>query len=335
MPDAALGYLLAVAALLLFGSGILVTKFAASRISLDLGFVIATVTNVAFAALALLVQLALRPQALTWNAEAFWLFAAAGGFSTYLGRWFFYEAVVRFGPAKASVFQVSSPLFTALIAWLWLGEHLSAWAAAGLGVAIAGLMLVSYKPRGQAQENVASEQAVVTDTANPVARMSKLAATPTPTSSSTPMREKFLQSVLLLGLGSSFAYAIGNVLRGAAVRSWNEPVMGALVGAVLGLALHLTFSADKAGLAGRLRQANRRGVWLYGLMGVCTISGQMCLIGAMRFIPVSVATLMTLCTPLLVFPLSHLLFKNSGDVTRITVLGGALALAGIAIIVMR
>ena len=143
MADQFLGYLLAVAALLLFGSGILVTKFAASRITLDLGFLIATSTNVAFAALALLVQLVLRQEALTWNAQAFWLFAAAGGFSTYLGRWFFYEAVVRFGPAKASVFQVSSPLFTAVIAWLWLGEHLSLVAAVGLGVAISGLMLVS------------------------------------------------------------------------------------------------------------------------------------------------------------------------------------------------
>ena len=324
MPDQILGYLLAAGALLLFSSGILVTKFAASRISLDLGFLIATSTNVAFAALALLVQLALRPEALTWNAQAFWLFAAAGGFSTYLGRWFFYEAVVRFGPAKASVFQVSSPLFTALIAWLWLGEHLSLMAAVGMVMAIAGLMLVSYKPRGQ-----------TLDAARTPASMSKLSTSPVLIPTPVPLREKLLQSVLLLGLGSSFAYAIGNVLRGAAVRSWNEPVVGALVGAVLGLALHLAFSADKRGLVGRLQQANRQGIWLYGLMGICTISGQMCLIGAMRFIPVSVATLMTLCTPLLVFPLSHLLFKNSGDVTRYTVLGGAMALTGIAIIVMR
>lgn len=333
MSDAALGYLLAVAALLMFGSGILVTKFAASRISLDLGFLIATATNVAFAALALLAQIVVQPAALTWNANAFWLFAAAGGFSTYLGRWFFYEAVVRFGPAKASVFQVSSPLFTALIAWLWLGEYLSLMVAAGMVMAIAGLMLVSYKPRGQAAAE--AQQHPVADIARAPVSLSNLTAVPTTTSTSTPMRERLLQSVLLLGLGSSFAYAIGNVLRGAAVRSWNEPVVGALVGAVLGLALHLAFSADKKGLVNRLQRANRQGIWLYALMGVCTISGQMCLIGAMRFIPVSVATLMTLCTPLLVFPLSHLLFKNSGDVTRNTVLGGALALAGIAIIVLR
>jgi hypothetical protein len=36
-----------------------------------------------------------------------------------------------------------------------------------------------------------------------------------------PVLERLLQPVLLLGLGSSLAYAIGNVLRGTAVRSWN------------------------------------------------------------------------------------------------------------------
>ena len=127
MTDPHLGYLFAFGALLLFTVSIMVTKVASSRIPLALGFVIATVVNVAFAGLALLVQLALSDSGLQWNARAFFLFAAAGVFSTYLGRWFFYESVVRFGPAKASIFQVSSPLFTALMAWLFAN-------AAGLGI---------------------------------------------------------------------------------------------------------------------------------------------------------------------------------------------------------
>ena len=141
--------------------------------------------------------------------------------------------------------------------------------------------------------------------------------------------------MLLLGLGSSLAYAISNVLRGIAVRGWNEPVAGALAGAVAGLALHLAFSGGKTQLLGRLRQANSRGAWLYALMGVCTIAAQMCLIGSMRHIPVSVAALMTLCTPVLVFPLSHWLFKGQHPVTTATLAGGALTLVGMAIIVTR
>src|SRR5687768_11228225 len=141
MSDPLLGYLLASGALLLFTASILITKAASSRLDLGLGFLVATTTNVAFSALALLVQMQLRTDALQWNLPAFFMFAAAGGFSTYLGRWFFYESVVRFGPAKASIFQISSPLFTAMMAWLLLGERLTPLVALGMVMTIAGLML--------------------------------------------------------------------------------------------------------------------------------------------------------------------------------------------------
>ncbi len=326
MSNEFLGYLLAGGALLLFTLAILVAKMGSARIKLDLGFLIATSVNVVFAALAFGVQWMLRPDALGWNAQAFLLFAAAGGFSTYLGRWFFYESIVRFGPAKASLFQVSSPLFTALIAWLALGERLTLAAGAGMVMAVGGLMLVGYKPSVAAGHDGTSSAA-----AGAVGSSSARTAA----AASLSAKDRLLQSVLLLGLGSSLAYAISNVLRGIAVRNWNEPVAGALAGAIAGLVLHLVFSADKAQLSSRLRQADRRGLLLYALMGVCTIAAQICLIGSMRYIPVSVSAMLTLCTPILVFPLSYWLFKDQDAITATTLLGAALALAGMAAIVLR
>ena len=316
MSGTVLGYLLSAAALLLFTTAILVTKLASSRLSLGLGFLVATATNVGFSALALAVQLALRPGGLGWNAQAFWLFTAAGAFATYLGRWFFYESVVRFGPAKASIFQVSSPLFTALMAWLLLDERLTPRIASGMALTVAGLMLVSCKPGLFSRRKASAVQAAV-----PPAALT--------------LHQRLLQSALLLGLGSSLAYAIGNVLRGSAVRLWNEPILGALVGAVCGLVLHLSFSSGKRQLVARLREASRSGLWLYALIGVATISAQMCTIGAMRYIPLSVATLVTLCTPLLVFLLSHWLFKQQEEITATLLAGSALTLLGIFIIVLR
>ncbi|MDB5845630.1 MAG: protein of unknown function transrane [Polaromonas sp.] len=314
MSDALLGYGLSTAALLLFTTAILTTKLASSRLSLGLGFLVATATNVGFSALALGVQLAWRPEGLGWHAQAFWLFAAAGAFATYLGRWFFYESVVRFGPAKASIFQVSSPLFTALMAWLLLDERLTPRVASGMALTVAGLMLVSCKPGLFSRRQAGAVQAAPT---------------------AVSLHQRLLQSAMLLGLGSSLAYAIGNVLRGTAVRLWNEPILGAWVGAVCGLVLHLAFSSGKRQLAARLREASRSGLWLYALIGVATISAQMCTIGAMRYIPLSVATLVTLCTPLLVFPLSHWLFKQQEDITALVLAGSAMTLLGIFIIVLR
>ena len=325
MPDfmsgGVLGYLLAGGALLLFTASILVTKAASSRMDLGLGFLIATSANVFFAALAWGLQLGFGSASLSWNTQAFWMFAAAGAFSTYLGRWFFYESVVRFGPAKASIFQVSSPLFTALMAWLLLGERLGVLVALGMVMTLGGLILVSYKPGFFSRRGLTPE--LPPD------------GGPAPSTMKFGLRQRLLQSVLFLGAGSSLAYAIGNVLRGSAVRSWNEPVLGALIGAVCGLALHLVFSADKGGIAARLRTASRSGMALYALIGVTTISAQMCVIASMRYIPLSIATLVTLCTPLLVFPLSHVLFRNQDKVTAATLAGSALTLLGIFIIVVR
>lgn len=323
MSDTSLGYLLAGAALLLFTASILLTKLASHRLDLGLGFLVATTANVVFSGLAFAVQLGLRGDALQWNAQAFWLFAAAGTFATYLGRFFFYESVVRFGPAKASIFQISSPLFTALMAWLLLGEGLSVLVALGMLMTIAGLMLVSYKPGFFSRRGAA---VVMAPDGGPAALHA------------TVMQRAMrcvMQSVFLLGVGSSMAYAIGNVLRGWAVRGWNEAVLGALVGALSGLALHLLFSTGKREIMQRLRAADRGGLALFALIGVATISAQICVIGAMRYIPLSIATLVTLCTPILVFPLSHLLFKNQDRITVVTLAGSGLTLLGIAIIVMR
>lgn len=321
MSDALVGYLLSAGALLLFTTSTLVTKAASSRIQLGLGFLIATVVNVGFSALAFAVQLAVQGCSVQWNAQAFWLFVLAGAFSTYLGRWFFYESVVRFGPARASIFQVSSPLFAALMAWLLLGERLTLLVAGGMAMAIGGLVLVSYKPGFFSRR-----QAVVNTVSSP--------GSPPMTIKPT-VHERLLRSALLLGLGSSLAYAIGNVMRGAAVRDWNEPILGALAGAVCGLVLHLAFSPGKRELVARLRAASRSGAGLYALIGVCTISAQVCVISSMRYIPLAIATLVTLCTPLLVFPLSHLLFKDQEDITAATLLGSVLTILGIFIIVMR
>jgi drug/metabolite transporter (DMT)-like permease len=307
------GYLLSGIALVCFSGAVLATKAASNRANLELGFFVALIVNVVIASGALIVHLLMRGTGLQWNGLAFVLFAASGVFATYLGRWFFYESVVRFGPAKASIFQVSSPLFAALLAWLLLGERLTSLVIIGMVMAIGGLALIAYKP----------------------GFFSSSKTTATTTTVHTAYLARILQSVFLLGIFSSAAYAVGNLLRGAAVRSWPEPIAGALIGALTGLAMHYFFSADKTSLAARLRAAEPQGLWLFGLVGAANISGQITTIAAMRYIPLAVAALVGLCTPLLVFPLSYWLFNSQERLTLPVVVGSLLTLLGVAIIVLR
>ena len=311
MQQAMPGYLLSGLALILFTVAILATKAASSRVALGTGFLIATTVNVVFAAAALVVQILLREEGLIWSGRALLLFAAAGVFATYLGRWFFYESVARFGPAKASIFQISSPLFVALVTWLVLDEKLTRPAIVGMAMALTGLALVAFKP------GFFERQKSAVDTLK------------------NGVFDRILASVFVLGLISSLAYAVGNVLRGAAVRTWPEPIAGALIGAITGLALHILLTPKKLELLRNFKTANRRGMVLFAVVGVANISGQICTIASMRYIPLSVAALVTLCTPLLVIPLSLYLFKDQ-EVLRVTaLLGAVITLMGIALIILR
>ena len=312
------GELLTLAALAMFSTNIILTRVAAARLSLNAGFLIVVSVNIAFAALLFGVQQATRHDTLRWDSQGVVLFALAGLFATYLGRWFIMESIARLGPAKASAFQISSPLFTFLIAWLFLGERLRATAVLAMALTAAGLLLVSLS--GMQPSAVAGA-----DSTGPKPGRVRRARAGLKT---------WLRSGVLLAVGSSAAYAVGNVLRGAAIRQWNEAVLGALIGALAGIALHLMFGTDHVNVLRSLRGADRTGVVLFAFSGVLTISAQMCVIVAMRATPVAVVALITLCTPLLVFPLSYFLLRNDEGINGRTLMGAVLTLAGISAIIL-
>ena len=321
LTAAVTGELFAAVALLLFSVNIILTKIAAARLNLNLGFLVSVSVNVLFAGLLFFIQLAWREDRVLWHPEGFYLFVLAGACSTYLGRWFFLESVVRFGPTRASIFQITSPLFAALLAWAFLRETLQPLELAGMGLAIGGLLLVLPVPGASSKLPLSEE----------VAAQGAAAAS---LSAAKNGSRRWLQSAWLLGVGSSFAYALGNIFRGAAIRNWDEALLGALIGASGGLVLHALFSQDKKQLPGKFKNADRRGMVLFAISGVLTISAQTCLILSLKYIPVSVAALITLCTPVLVFPMSYLLLKNSEKITPPTLLGGALTLTGVALILV-
>ena len=300
------GIALALAALAGFSANVLVARVGGARVPINAGYLVAVVVNVLFASLLLVAEVATRPQPLQWSAQGTLLFALAGFFSTYLGRWFMYESVARLGPARTSAFQVSSPLFTFLIALMFLGEALTAQALAGMVATALGLLLISVR---------GARVAPVADDAR--------------------TRQSWLRSAWLVGFGSSAAYAVGNVMRGAGVRAWDEPIAGALIGAVAGIVCHFAFTPRRRQMVRGLRGADRGGLALFALSGVLTIVAQVCTIAAMKLAPVAIVALITLCTPLLVFPASYFFLGNDERIDGRTLVGAALSLAGIAMIVLH
>ena len=310
------GELLALAAMLMFATNILVTKAASNRLNVGAGFVISVTVNLLFAAVVFALQLALRADAFRWDAAGILLFMLAGACSTYLGRWFFFEAIARLGPAKASLFHVSSPAFTVIVAWLFLGEALPLSTLLAIIATIIGLFLVSAPPGA-------------------LRMLSRGLGTGGVAASAGTRMKTWLASGFAVGIGATLAYSVGNVLRGASVRQWNEPIAGAMLGALAAIALHLVIGSSHRSFVRAVFAADRTGVRLYALGGVLTICAQMFMIASMRHIPVAVATVITLCTPLVVIPASYWLMKNQERLGLATLIGAAITMGGVVAIVMR
>jgi drug/metabolite transporter (DMT)-like permease len=143
-----------------------------------------------------------------------------------------------------------------------------------------------------------------------------------------------IKSGILLAFLSSLSYAIGNVLRGAAIKSWNEPILGGIFGAVLGLLLFSITNKSARHFFTQIKKSDPKGVLLYVASGMITISAQISVIASMRYMPISIANLITMSTPVIVTPISFFLFKNQEGITYRTILGIILVLGGIFFIIL-
>ncbi|CAA9313089.1 MAG: hypothetical protein AVDCRST_MAG93-5353 [uncultured Chloroflexia bacterium] len=311
-----MGELLAVLALAMFSINIVVTKIASARVAVSIGFLVAITINVLFALLIVVGQTIIEQKPLEANYSALLLFALAGFFSTYLGRWFLYDSIVKLGPSRASAFQASNPMFTFVIAWLVLGQTLTKMDVGAASSILLGLCLANYRPPDRRSD--------ASDRPNATA----VAQERTPNTLTCRFRT-MLGSGTFLAIFGAFSYAVSNVLRGSAIRDWNEPMLGVLVGASVGLGAYVLLSSEAQAFPDNLKHADRKGIYLYAFSGILTMLAQACMITAMWYLPVPIVTLITLSTPILVIPAGIFLLRNREKISALTVFGSALVLAGI------
>ena len=315
-----MGEMLAIFALVLFSSNIIITKIASSRANMNLGFLISVGMNILFGSILLTVQLLFFSEGpIEWNTKGFFLFLLGGVFSTYLGRWFFFETIDKLGPTRASAFQTSNPLFTAVIAWLFLGEILH-WAdVAAIVLILFGLFLVSFVPQVAAKQEAAAGR----EQLSPNHQLKQFVSI-----------KWLIQSGILLAFLSSLSYALGNIVRGVAIQSWQEPILGGVLGAFAGFVLHTVTNKHTRHFFLELKKSDSIGIILFAISGCITITAQILVIASMHYIPISIANLITLSTPVLVTPVSYFLFKNQENVTAVTILGIILVLSGITLVIL-
>ena len=295
-----MGITYALLAMLAFATNIVITRFAVARMPVEAGFFVVLATNVLFPAALFALELGVRAAPYAWHWKGAGLFAIGGVVGTFLGRRFLFDTVKLLGPSRASVFHSTAPAFALVGAWLLAGEILGAFEIALMALVWFGLWLT--QPRAGSLHALAPDM---------------------------------LRKGLLAGLLTVAGFGFGNVLRGLAMREWNEAALGTVVASMAALACQFVVTRSWARIGAHFRAADRTALLLYVGCGVFTSLGSIFISLAMTKIEIALAVLVVHTTPLVIFPVSVWLLKNREELTPRTVLGAVIVLAGIALLALR
>ena len=298
-----MGVFLALLSMLCFASNIIISRYAMAQMKIEPGFLVVLVVNILFAAAVFAVELALRSTPFVFRWREVGLFALAGIVGTYLGRRLLFDTVRLLGPARASVFHSSAPVFTLIAAWLLVGERLGGYELGLMALVMAGLWITQPATGGAADAHRPSGAA--------------------------------LRRGMLMGILTVAGFGVGNAIRGLAMRSWSEAVFGALAGSLAALVCQLATMRNHGRVLGELRAGSRAGMALYAASGVATVCGSIFIVSAMRYMEIALAALVTHTTPLAIFPVSVFVYRNREGLTPRTLVGASMVLAGIVLLAIR
>ncbi len=298
-----MGIVLSFCSMICFGSNILLSRLAMARMPIELGFFIVLIVNIVFAGTLFGVELLLRDSKFVWQWKEAGLFALAGLIGTYLARRLLFDTVSLLGPARASVVHSSAPAFTLVAAWIIVGEFLGPYELGLMALVMAGLWFTQPVQKGASDAHRPSGAA--------------------------------LKKGVVIGVLTVAGFGLSNVFRGLAMRTWNEAVFGTLIASTTALLCQFASTRDWPGAWKQIRSADRRALILYAWCGVATVCGAMFLVSAMHYIEIALATLVTHTTPLMIFPVSLIVFRNREGLSLRTAVGASMVLAGIVLLALR
>jgi drug/metabolite transporter (DMT)-like permease len=294
-----MGIALALLSMLCFGANIIISRYAVARMAVEPGFVVVLGANLVLSAALFGAEFAARAAPFSWDWSGAGLFALGGVIGTFLGRRLLYDTVRLIGPARASVFHSSAPLFSLVAAWLLIGERLGAYELALMALVWTGLWLTT-----------------------PAGGVHRLP------------REAWRKGAVL-GVLTVAGFGFGNAVRGVAMRDWDEAVFGTVVSTVAAIACQAAATRDWGAMRAAVRSSDKAGIALFAASGIATALGSVFMALAMARMEIALAALVMHTTPLLVFPYSVLVLRNREGLTGRTLAGAAVVLAGIAALALR
>jgi drug/metabolite transporter (DMT)-like permease len=238
--------------------------------------------------------------------EAVVLFLVAGLFTAFLGRMTLWAAIERIGAARAASYRVTSPIVTVTLAYLLIGERLSLEALLGAAVIVIGVWLLT--------------------------RETSSATKARPPKGRTP---RGLAIGIALGLASSAAFGSGQVFRKIGLGITPLPMLGALVGTSVGLAIFGLGAVRDQGWRELLGLARLRYAWPLWLSGFLTAAAQFSIFYSYEHARVSTASVLGATEPVWTFVAGSLLMRRQEAPTWRLALSILIICGGSAVIVGR
>jgi len=236
-----------------------------------------------------------------------WFWLALSGFIGFtLGDAVLFQAFVMIGPRLSMLMMALSPVFSIMLAWVFLGEVLSARDLIAIGIIIGGIAWVVTDRGEQKNTKDANGQSLDTRT--------------------------YLIGILC-GLGGSVGQAVGFVMSKQGLVNDFSPISGNVI-RLLAAALSIwifTLFRGSAVQGFRTLRANPRA---FQFVSIATVTGPV--IGvwlslvAVQKAPVGIASTLIALTPVFLIPVGRIIFGER--VTRRAVIGTIVAFAGTALL---
>lgn len=234
------------------------------------------------------------------DTAAFGLLALSGLIGIFIGDTALFACMNRLGPRRSGVLFATHALFSAVLAWAFLGESLWGWALVGSGLLVAGVMLAILRGRRD-DESHHWEQT-----------RGRLAVG------------------LLLGLLAALCQSVATLML--------KPLMASGIDAIAGSAMRMSTALAAHGLLllcwprARAQQPPR---WrdlaqVFGSAAIAMALGMTLILQAMKQGQAGVVAVLSSVTPIVVLPMLWLVYRRRPAWGAWA--GAALAVAGVALI---
>ncbi len=228
------------------------------------------------------------------SGRAFWSFVLAGAVGASFGKVFYYRGIDKVGASKATSVKNSSPLLTAILAIIFLGEAVNVFIVAGIAAIIAGVAVLS---RTKPSED------------HGVGRL----------------RYFFFPIV------AAVCFGINPIFKKIGMNASSLPILGALITQTTAL-LFMLLLGKFIGLTPKWGRIPAPGLILLTLCGVTEALGSMFTFFALGYGPAALLSPIWRISPLVTFALAHFTLKGVEVVTLRDGFAAALIVLGVFIL---